>query len=328
MSVIHEKDEHTLRYRDLLSSVSPNQPNPDPSWPFSVQSTEPQGWRLVTEGPGRLMWRYLPTEEERNDVAQTPGAQYFLGLPTVCIISYRTLRIDTETVQQGSPRLEKPTRPSQAAYNATKFFSHLQTKNGCWGTDMSCIFFVTPMLIMAWYIIGAEIPEAHAIALVDYAFAIQNEDGGWPTYTYGGQSTTLMGTILMYVALRLMGFRASHERMIRARKSLLGMGGAVLFWVFINGRVVTLILLRCGEFFFTLALLILDTLSNSVKGCCLVGYLSTHGDGTVFPDRRTYAWPTSGRKNLPSRQTLYSIEFGRRSLQILSHPLTLHPRGE
>jgi len=97
------------------------------------------------------------------------------------------------------------------------------------------------MLIMAWYIVGAEIPEAYAIALVNYAFAIQNEDGGWPTYTYGAQSTSLMGTILMYVVLRLMGFGAQHERMIRARKSLLSMGGAVhlpcwaKFWLCLLG---------------------------------------------------------------------------------------------
>jgi len=94
---------------------------------------------------------------------------------------------------------------------------------------MSCVFFVTPMLIIAWYITGAEIPEAHTIALIDYAFAIQNEDGGWPTYTYGAQPTSLMGTVLMYVVLQLMGFDSQHERMIRARKSLIGMGSAVRY---------------------------------------------------------------------------------------------------
>jgi lanosterol synthase len=92
---------------------------------------------------------------------------------------------------------------------------------------MSCIFFVTPMLIIALYITGAEVPEAHALSLANYALEIQNEDGGWPTYTYGAQTSTLMGTTLMYVAMRLMGFGENHDSMIRARKNLLSMGGAV-----------------------------------------------------------------------------------------------------
>lgn len=97
------------------------------------------------------------------------------------------------------------------------------------------------MLVITWYIVGAQMPEAHAMAIVNYAFAIQNEDGGWPTFNYSSQSTDLMGTLLMYVALRLMGFGAEHERLLKARKRLLAMGGALYlpmwgkFWLCLLG---------------------------------------------------------------------------------------------
>jgi len=76
-----------LKFRDILRPGSSKPFDLDSMWPFSVTSTEPQGWRLITEDAGRLMWRYLPKDQEREDIPQDSPAKYFLGLPTVCIIS-------------------------------------------------------------------------------------------------------------------------------------------------------------------------------------------------------------------------------------------------
>lgn len=81
------------------------------------------------------------------------------------------------------------------------------------------------MLIISWYITEAAVYEAHAIELTRLMFAVQNVDGGWPSYR--GQSSTLMGTILVYIALRLLGFPASEPRMTKAREHLLDLGGPV-----------------------------------------------------------------------------------------------------
>lgn len=82
------------------------------------------------------------------------------------------------------------------------------------------------MLIMSWYITGAVIDEVYAIELVNYFFNCQDpEDGGWPTYA--GQKTTLMNTVLIYVALRLIGVPPDEEHMVKARSCLRRMGGAV-----------------------------------------------------------------------------------------------------
>ena len=125
-------------------------------------------------------------------------------------------------------------------YNAFQFQSRLQVQAGCWGTDLSCVLTVTPMLIIAWYITAAKVPEAHAIELANHLFAAQDQrNGGWPTYL--GAKATLMGTILVYVALRLMGFSEDHKQLVAARNFLLQMGGAVVlpcwakFWLCLLG---------------------------------------------------------------------------------------------
>lgn len=96
------------------------------------------------------------------------------------------------------------------------------------------------MLIITWYLTGAEVDETHAIELVKYLFSVQStEDGGWPTYPR--QETTVMGTVLIYVALRLMGVPPDEEHMIKARECLLRMGGAAYvpswakFWLAMLG---------------------------------------------------------------------------------------------
>ena len=82
------------------------------------------------------------------------------------------------------------------------------------------------MLIIAWYITEASIPEAYAIELVRHFLEIQNkEDSGWPIHR-GGPST-LMGTVLIYVALRLIGLPADHVALIKARRYILHCGGAI-----------------------------------------------------------------------------------------------------
>src|SRR5665811_2190245 len=53
----------------------------------------------------------------------------------------------------------------------------------------------------------------------------QNADGGWSLYP-GGPSNVNYG-VKSYLALKLMGFSAEHEAMVRARECVLGLGGVV-----------------------------------------------------------------------------------------------------
>lgn len=211
---------YKLKVHDALSSTGKS----STQWPFSVTKTDLEGWRLVVEGAGdeprRHIWRYLKTPAERKTTPLDPISRSYLGLP----------QEPTQNHTNGSAAA--PTIPA-AIRRAALFHCRLQSPAGCWTADLSCIFFVTPMLIIAWYLTGASIPEAHAVALATHAFAIQAAaDGGWPTYLdqkmpRGNESvSTLMGTLLMYVALRLLGVSAEDGRMAAARGYVLRSGGA------------------------------------------------------------------------------------------------------
>ncbi|KAI9715728.1 MAG: hypothetical protein M1828_000743 [Chrysothrix sp. TS-e1954] len=205
---------YSIKYKDILQPTSTEKPvdsEKQSLWPFSVPDTQKEGWRLDADKvSGRLRWEYLQSRQERDAVPQTTAARYFMGLST------------------HAPILDSPKRPSESVHNAFRFWSRLQTEPaGCWAADLSCILFVTPMLIIAWYITGIKLSEPHAIEVAKFVLAAQDPyDGGWPTHQRG--PTTVMGTALMYVALRLMGFPAEHERMVKGRTALLGMGGAVV----------------------------------------------------------------------------------------------------
>ncbi|KAE8382326.1 terpenoid cyclases/protein prenyltransferase alpha-alpha toroid [Aspergillus bertholletiae] len=192
--------------------------------PFSARHTDREAWRLVVEKDlGRLKWKYLISQKERHSHPQDLVSRFFLGLPL------------------SVPDFEAAKNPSQSISNGLRFHSRLQVAGrGCWAADLQCILFVTPMLIISWYITGAEIDEAYAIEMANYLFEIQDPiDGGFPTYS--GGKTTLMGTMLIYVALRLMGMPSNEEHLVKARACFLRMGGATSlpswakFWLALLG---------------------------------------------------------------------------------------------
>ncbi|KAL4902244.1 hypothetical protein BDW74DRAFT_186967 [Aspergillus multicolor] len=193
--------KYALKVRDRLQAFHVQ----DGDDPFSAQKTSRDGWRLtVEEDLGRLKWKYLRSDHERAARPQDMTSRFYLGLPTA----------------------PPPWTPSDAIRNGALYYSQVQVKElGCWAADLSCIYFVTPMLIISWYITRTTIDEAHAIELMNSILTSQNPDGGWPTYC--GEDTTLMGTILVYVALRLMGVSADQQALVKARICLLDMGGAV-----------------------------------------------------------------------------------------------------
>ncbi|KAI8001847.1 Dammarenediol II synthase [Camellia lanceoleosa] len=90
--------------------------------------------------------------------------------------------------------------------------------------------FFTPPLIIILYISGAIntiLTWEHKKELVRYFYLHQNDDGGWGFYIEG--HSTMIGSALSYVALRLLGEEpdgGEDGAMTKARKWILDNGGA------------------------------------------------------------------------------------------------------
>ncbi|PYI03115.1 lanosterol synthase [Aspergillus sclerotiicarbonarius CBS 121057] len=211
--------KYTLKIKNRLGKTQS-----DVTRPLYTKTTDTEGWHLVATGDlGRLKWIYVNDKEEGKAHPQDATSKFFLDLPT------------------GIPDSGPAKTASEAIYKGTRFQTNTQVRDlGCWAADLSCIFFVTPMLVMAWYITGAEIDEAYIIELARFMFSLQSpDDGGWPTYLQ--EESSLMSTTLVYIALRLMGVPADDERLRKARSYYLRLGGAVYlpcwakFWLALLG---------------------------------------------------------------------------------------------
>ena len=96
-----------------------------------------------------------------------------------------------------------------------------------------------PGVVIAWYVTDTPIPTPFAIELKRYLFARQNKDGGWGLHIEGESS--VYGTAMNYVVLRILGASEEDPRVVEARGLLHGLGGAIYgphwakFWLSVLG---------------------------------------------------------------------------------------------
>lgn len=100
--------------------------------------------------------------------------------------------------------------------------------------------FLLPGLVITWYVTETPIPDYIATEIKNYLFARAHpEDGGWGLHIEGESS--VFGTSMNYVALRLVGVNEEHPVMVKARGTLHKMGGAkngphwAKFWLAVLG---------------------------------------------------------------------------------------------
>ena len=100
--------------------------------------------------------------------------------------------------------------------------------------------FLLPGLVVAWYVTETPIPEPFATEIKRYLFARQNaEDGGWGLHIEGESS--VFGTAMNYVVMRILGASEEDPRLIKARGKLHQLGGAIngphwaKFWLSVLG---------------------------------------------------------------------------------------------
>jgi hypothetical protein len=154
-----------------------------------------------------------------------------------------------------------PTTARDAAKKALSFYQMLQCDDGHWAGDYGGPMFLMPGLITCLYITKAPFPQWKKDGMIAYLKNHQQDDGGWGTHIecaryvvihwgntppsffdrnsyilHDGFSffsftrtaiSTMFGTVLSYVSLRLLGEPAEAPYMSAARQFILKHGGAL-----------------------------------------------------------------------------------------------------
>jgi lanosterol synthase len=106
------------------------------------------------------------------------------------------------------------------------FYSALQTEDGHWACEYGGPMFLIPGLVIAMYISETPIPESWRKEITSYLIHRAHPvDGGWGVHTH--HKSTVFGTAMNYVVLRLLGMSPGHPVAVKARKRLHELGGAI-----------------------------------------------------------------------------------------------------
>ncbi|KAI3426296.1 hypothetical protein D9Q98_008669 [Chlorella vulgaris] len=114
-----------------------------------------------------------------------------------------------------------------ALENGVSFYEGLQADDGHWPGDYGGPMFLMPGMIITLYTTGvldSVLSPQHKAEMVRYLRNHQNADGGYGLHIEG--SSTMFGTALSYVALRLLGQDPDDRTLVAARAWIHARGGA------------------------------------------------------------------------------------------------------
>ena len=114
-------------------------------------------------------------------------------------------------------------KASHAAYRGLSFYSTLQCDDGHWPGDYAGPHFLLPGLVIVCYVTNTDMGNGVKNGMKTYLQNHQQCDGGWGTHLES--SSTLFGTVLSYVALRLLGTDSTEVCMKNALSFITSQGG-------------------------------------------------------------------------------------------------------
>ncbi len=204
-----------------------------PSW---------KDWQLLTKN-GRQIWAYKPESndidrhlENSSKISQNQARQFSEDFdfdsqnnPNSADLVFRNqwLREKYEPFSGARPNQPKIEDQNivESLINGVNYFSSLQSEEGHWPGDYGGPMFLLPGLLIASYITGTDFPEPHQALMKIYIKNHQNPDGGWGMHIEG--DSTMFGTVMQYVSLRILGVESDDPLLIKARNWIMGNGGAV-----------------------------------------------------------------------------------------------------
>ena len=130
---------------------------------------------------------------------------------------------DAKVVSEGMPRATV----EAALKNGVSFYETLQAEDGHWPGDYGGPMFLMPGLIITCYVTGvldSALSPEHKREMIRYLRNHQNRDGGFGLHIEGG--STMFGTVLSYVSLRILGVSSDDDAVEAARAWMHARGGA------------------------------------------------------------------------------------------------------
>lgn len=196
-------------------------------------------WKCTSEN-GRQRWEFVVPEELNGIVTSDedwdkPEAMAFLEAMDQAFVfdtsvqpnaSDRVFRfLKEEDSTEGSKAFGKDDSPVlEALWKGFDYYQRLQENGGNWSGDYGGPLFLVPGLVIAAYITGNPFNKPTQVLIKRNIWNFQNSDGGWGLHIEG--ESTMFGTVMQYVSLRLLGMDKDHENMIRAKKWIHDHGGA------------------------------------------------------------------------------------------------------
>lgn len=176
--------------------------------PYKTEpATDLTRWRLHNE-LGRQRWTYYQAEED-------PGREQ-TGLEA------HSLGLDTTSYFKNLPKAQTA---HEGALNGVTFYAKLQAEDGHWAGDYGGPLFLLPGLLITCHIAHIPLPAGYREEMVRYLRSVQLPDGGWGLHIE--DKSTVFGTALSYVSLRILGIGPDDPDLVRARNILHKKGGAV-----------------------------------------------------------------------------------------------------
>ena len=184
-------------------------------------------WRLETD-KGRQRWFFVypegvHTDAEKADFLQKMNLAFDFDKAKNPNSADKVVRYLLEK-ENPEKSVSKNDPVDQALTKGFEFYSRLQVEDGNWTGDYGGPHFLTPGLIIVSYIIGHQFHPAQVEMMKKYMLNHQNADGGWGLHIE--DHSTMFGTVMQYVSLRIMGMSAEAPEIVKARAFIQNHGGA------------------------------------------------------------------------------------------------------
>lgn len=180
-----------------------------PSDHYGLPKTDMTRWRLKVDELGRQVWVYNRSDDHL--VSDPPS-------------NYTKYQLELESFD--APKFPLAKSPFEAAKNAFSFLSYIQEPgSGTFPCQYSGPMFMLVGYVVAKYYTGTPFSEEETIEITRYLVNRAHPvDGGWGLHTY--DKSTVFGTTMNYIILRILGLGRDHPAVVKARTKLHSLGDA------------------------------------------------------------------------------------------------------